>query len=496
MMRNRGCYILLAAFLSVLLFSASITDADAELIRKPVWAGKFYPGSKADLLDTIRHLTRKAEKSPLPDAPSGKLKALILPHAGYIYSGWTAAHASRVLKGRRFSKVLLLGPDHRVGFRNGAVSEAKAWETPIGLVRLHNDARSLVKGSDRYKPVPESDAMEHSLEVILPFLQVYLNRFELVPVVLGPGSIDRIAGDLDPLLDENTLLVISSDLSHYLSYDEAVSTDRETLRTILNLSAEAFSARHNAACGRNPILVGMNLARRHGWHPQLLHYANSGDTAGGKDRVVGYAAIAFYGDAMDDQKKAREPLSDTNGQVLVRLARRTIEEKLGSASQIPKEDKTLLASPRFDNRRGTFVTLKIGGDLRGCIGSLTADESLREGVKRNAINAAFRDPRFGPLTAAELDQVDIEVSILTEPRELEFTDGDDLISKLRPNIDGVIIKKGFARSTFLPQVWEQLPGPEAFLSHLCRKAGLPADAWQQPGLKVSTYQVQYFEEHR
>jgi len=494
--RNRQIYCLTAAVVLMLSILFPLQEGRAELIRKAVWAGKFYPGSRSELIETIRRLTLKAEKTAFSLPPQKTLKALILPHAGYVYSGWTAAHASRVLRGKRFPKVLLLGPDHRVGFRNGAVSDAKAWETPLGLVRLHRDAATLIKGSHRYQPVPASDAMEHSLEVILPFLQVYLDRFQLVPVVLGPGEIDRFAGDLDRLIDEDTLLVISSDLSHYLPYDEAVLRDKETLRMILDLSSEAFSRRDNAACGRAPILVGMELARRHGWHPEVIHYANSGDTAGGKDRVVGYAAIAFYGDAMNDQKKDQDRLSDENGQALVRLARRTIQARLGRKEEVPSDEETMLASTHFDSRRGTFVTLKIDGHLRGCIGSLTADESLREGVRRNAVSAAFRDPRFGPLTASELDRVDIEVSILTEPRELEFTDAEDLLSKLRVNIDGVIIKKGFARSTFLPQVWEQLPRPEEFLSHLCMKAGLPADAWKQPGLKVSTYQVQYFEEHR
>jgi AmmeMemoRadiSam system protein A len=144
---------------------------------------------------------------------------------------------------------------------------------------------------------------------------------------------------------------------------------------------------------------------------------------------------------------------------------------------------------------GTFVTLKIDDQLRGCIGNLTATEPLLEGVRRNAINAAFHDPRFAPLTETELAKVEIEVSILTEPQPLDYIDGADLLTKLRANIDGVIIRKGHASATFLPQVWEQLPEPEDFLSHLCKKAGLSSNAWRDTKLEVQTYQVQYFEEH-
>ena len=170
-----------------------------------------------------------------------------------------------------------------------------------------------------------------------------------------------------------------------------------------------------------------------------------------------------------------------------KLGRKPSEsEHDANASQPPNE--------RFQSHHGTFVTLKIKGQLRGCIGNLTPRETVWEGVKSNAINAAFHDPRFPPLTAKEFDQTEIEVSILSEPRPLEFRDGADLIQKLRAHVDGVIIRKGYASATFLPQVWEQLPRPEEFLSHLCMKAGLPSDAWKDPQLEVLTYQVQYFEE--
>ena len=155
-----------------------------------------------------------------------------------------------------------------------------------------------------------------------------------------------------------------------------------------------------------------------------------------------------------------------------------------------------LDDDRFKLPCGTFVTLKIKGQLRGCIGNLTATETVLDGVKRNAINAALHDPRFSPLSQDELERTQIEVSILSEPRPLAYRDGQDLIKKLRAHVDGVIIRKGHASATFLPQVWEQLPGPEDFLTHLCKKAGLPAEAWKNSELEVLTYQVQYFEENQ
>lgn len=187
------------------------------------------------------------------------------------------------------------------------------------------------------------------------------------------------------------------------------------------------------------------------------------------------------------------PLTQEQGRVLLCVARNTLNEHFGhSAEGTPKVGPP--TDPALQAPCGTFVTLKIGGDLRGCIGTLTGREPLVDGVRTHALNAAFHDPRFGPLTAEELARVNIEVSVLTEPQALSYDGADDLIAKLRPHVDGIILRKGNASATFLPQVWEQLPKPEAFLSHLCLKAGLSADAWRKGPLQVQTYQVQYFEE--
>ena len=185
-------------------------------------------------------------------------------------------------------------------------------------------------------------------------------------------------------------------------------------------------------------------------------------------------------------------LTEEQGQQLVRLARRTIAARLGISGGPPDSDIT--KDPALQEKRGTFVTLKIRGQLRGCMGCLTPSETILEGIQRNALNAAFKDPRFPALTVPELEEAEIEISILTSPQELGYADCNDLLTRLRPNIDGLIISKGLARATFLPQVWEQLPRTEDFLSHLCRKAGLPSDEWRKGGLGVETYQVQYFHE--
>ncbi|GAB6094551.1 AmmeMemoRadiSam system protein B [Desulfatiferula olefinivorans] len=482
----------------ICLFFLAAPAAAGPLVRDPAWAGAFYPETPEALTAIIKDLTAKVDPAAGNPPPGVPLKALILPHAGYDYSGPAAAHGARLLTGRTFTRVVLLGPDHRVGFRGTAVTGYEAWRTPLGTIPVDGLSKELARRfPHRFRTVPESDRSEHSLEVILPFLQTVLPDFSLIPLVVGqddPAGLMRDLTAVVPPDDPATLWVVSSDLSHYLPYDRAVTADRHTLDLILSSDAKAFSAKDNAACGRLPILSLMDLAGRSGWHPSLIHYANSGDTSGDHRRVVGYAAVAYYGGMTMKEKNetTAKKFTDAQGRVLIDLARATIARKLGR----PAQPVTIPDEGSFHRKGGTFVTLKIHDQLRGCIGNLSSDESVAEGIRRNALNAAFGDYRFSPLSDEEFDTVDIEVSILTEPAPLAHHGGRDLVSKLRPHVDGVIIRKGHAGATFLPQVWDQLPDAEDFLRHLCMKAGLPADAWTSEDLEVAVYQVQYFEEKK
>jgi len=472
--------------------------AGGESVRAPAWAGRFYPRDREALEGLIASLMQKAARTfPVIDRRLA-LRALIMPHAGYAYSGLTAAHAALAIERNRFRRVVLIGPDHRVGFQYAAVTLASRWQTPLGEVPI-GDLRSLVQQRPEwFTSVPAADDNEHCLEVILPFLQVRLSQFELIPLVLGPCDTEGMARAIETLLQApRTLLVVSTDLSHYLDYGAAVHRDRETLDRILSLDPQWHRDQHNRSCGHYPVGVLLALARRHKWQPMLLHCSNSGDTAGDKDAVVGYGAVAFYGDeTMPSPNNSAPSLTPEQGAALVTLARRTLTERFGQllSPDACKDLDARLADQALQTKSGTFVTLKSDNQLRGCIGSLAASASIVDGIRENALNAAFHDPRFPPLKKKELPGVHIEVSVLTEPVPLEYTDAEDLLAKLEPGVDGVIIRKGYASATFLPQVWEQLPQPESFLSHLCMKAGLPAGQWREGGLTVLVYRVQYFEE--
>ncbi|MFC1891690.1 AmmeMemoRadiSam system protein A [Thermodesulfobacteriota bacterium] len=219
----------------------------------------------------------------------------------------------------------------------------------------------------------------------------------------------------------------------------------------------------------------------------------AGDFRGGDVKEKNIRMSADTKEVKEENVTEKDGLSEHEGEHLLSVARKTIERRLFDIENDEQEKSDL--SPMFSEKRGTFVTLTKNNNLRGCIGHIIPRETLLEGVKVNAINAAFKDPRFPPLSREEWDRIKIEVSILTEPKPLEYSNADDLLNKLRPGIDGVIIKKGFYQATFLPQVWEQLPDKKEFLIHLCMKAGLDSNAWKSEKLEVLTYQAQAFEEH-
>lgn len=449
-------------------------------VRPPAVSGMFYPMDADILARDVRALLAAAHPSSAPPP-----KALIVPHAGYVYSGAIAASAYATLReiAPRIRRVVLLGPTHRVAVRGLALPGADAFSTPLGIVEVDREAVQLIAHLPFVTISPQTHAQEHSLEVQLPFLQTVLTDFKVLPLAVGMATAEEVAQVLELLWGgEETLIVISSDLSHYLPYDTARSKDGATVQNILDL---APGISHEQACGATPI-NGLTLAaRRHHLSPRLLDLRNSGDTAGPRDGVVGYAAFAF---SSADQPVAKEDSAhEEMGRTLLQLARAAIAERFGApAAALP-------AAAWLGEQGATFVTLTQNGQLRGCIGSLQAHRPLLEDVRQNAVAAAFHDPRFAPLSAAEFGQTKVEVSLLSPPQTMRFTDEADALRQLRPNVDGVIFQYGQYRSTFLPQVWEQLPQPDVFMAHLKNKAGLSPNFWS-PDVSLFRYTVEKWKE--
>jgi hypothetical protein len=434
----------------------------------------FYPAAADSLRDQVDALLAAAPAGSGRGCP----KALVVPHAGYVYSGPTAAAAYARLRsaGTTIRRVILLGPAHRVRVRGLATTTAHAFATPLGEVPIDLAGLASVTALPQVVQADDVHALEHALEVQLPFLQRVLGEFSLLPFAVGEAAPGAVAQVLDRLWGgQETLILISSDLSHFHPWDEAARLDRASVDSIIALDA---SLDHEQACGATPINGLLQCARQRGMRAELLDLRNSGDTAGDRARVVGYAAVAFY-----EPATALPDLGDT----LLALARAAIQRHFGLRAQDPAPH------PALADRAASFVTLTRDGELRGCIGSLNAHRPLGEDVRENALAAACRDPRFDPLRREELDRVRIEVSLLGEAEFMEAGGEEAALAQLRPGVDGVILFHGCQRATFLPQVWESLPNPRDFLGQLTRKAGLPPDYWSDK-IQLARYAVRKWKE--
>jgi len=471
--------------LGFLLLASSAAVAE---VREAKVAGKFYPESQAELHDLVKELL---ERQPSP-TETAKHRILIVPHAGYQYSGLIAANGFRQLQGRSYDGVVVVGFTHRTQFDGASVDTREAYETPLGAFPVHQEAVAVLQtypGISHVESAHESD--EHSLEVELPFLQVALPHTRLVPILMGHSRLqdaqqlaEALAG-LTRLGD--FLFVFSTDLSHYHPYDDAVRIDEGTVSAILSETPQAVSRLFDQgsieACGRGPIVTSLLLAAKLGYPKRvLLYHANSGDTVGNPASVVGYAAIGMF----DQPAATPGGLSREAGDALVKAARETLERSIAQRETLTSVK--LEHYPELSGARGVFVTLRRHGELRGCIGRIERNEPLAKSVPDVALASALHDTRFMPVRAEDLDELQVEVSVLTPPVRIASS------KEIVPGRDGVVLEYQGHRGVFLPQVWDETGWTRVeFLRELAsQKAGLSPDAWQQATLY--TFQAQIFEE--
>jgi MEMO1 family protein len=450
------------------------------VIRQPAVAGTFYP-AEHDVLERqlALFLSEAGNAAPSPALP----KAIIGPHAGYVYSGPVAARAyARLAAARgRISRVVLIGPSHYVAFRGLAVDTAEAWAMPGGTVALDTEAIASLRALPMVGELDAAYQREHALEVHVPFLQHVLGEFRLVPIVAGDATPEAVAAVFDALWGgTETLIVVSTDLSHFLDYAASRRLDQSTAEAIERFDINALGP--TQACGAVPTRGLLLTAQRHGMTIERLDLRNSGDTAGPRDRVVGYGAWALYEGATQDAERAEV---EAVGPTLIELAQQSILFGLntGQPPQVAMEAgmAPLLAAPG-----AAFVTLRRHGMLRGCIGSAATTRPLIVDVVQHAFNAAFRDWRFPRLDWLELAGLSVSVSVLTPPAQMRFDSEADLLAQLRAGEDGLIIEDLGRRSLFLPSVWEELPDPRQFLMALKLKAGLGVEHFSP------TFQAQRF----
>jgi AmmeMemoRadiSam system protein B/AmmeMemoRadiSam system protein A len=448
-------------------------------VRPAAVAGTFYPAEPralaAEVDDLLGGVERLAPRLAFP-------KVLIVPHAGYIYSGPVAAQAYDELAAARgiVRRVVMLGPVHRVPVRGLALPGAQIFETPLGRIPIDQKAVQEVSALPQAISSDPAHALEHSLEVQLPFLQKVLGEFALVPFAVGMANVEEVAQVIERLWGgRETLIVISTDLSHYHAYAEARRIDGSTVDRI---TAFATDIDHEEACGATPLNGLLYVAKKRNLSIKLLAACNSGDTAGGKGQVVGYSSFALY--------EGAEVKHEDAGNTLISIAAGSISSGLGLAPA-PSVD----GAAWLDQAGATFVTLLRAGELRGCIGSLEAARPIGADVADNALGAAFRDPRFAALTRDEWPLCTVEVSLLSPPKRIQFADEDHLLGLIRAGEDGLILEADGRRATFLPQVWESIADTRRFLDELKRKAGIPAST-RLGRCKVARYRVIKWKETR
>jgi AmmeMemoRadiSam system protein B/AmmeMemoRadiSam system protein A len=473
-----------------------------ERTRPPAVAGSFYAADPDALQKDLEFLFSRA----LPQSTSGKVLAIIAPHAGYPYSGEVAASSYRQLDpDRSYENVFLIGSSHRYSFEGAAIYQSGDFETPLGVVPVNLElAKELTRKESVFVRNDHAHLNEHSLEVQLPFLQYYLEKnFKLVPILLGtrsPRNCQKIASALEPYLNEDNLFVISADFSHYPDYRSAQEVDIRTAKSICtNVPVEFLSAIEEneeknipnlatSACAWPAILTLMYMTeqRRDELSYKLVQYQNSGDSRqGDKSRVVGYCAIAVS--KTGSEKEASFMLSTRDKKDLIHIARLTLDNYIGRG-QIPQVNHDHY-SDVLQTHTGAFVTLHKNGNLRGCIGRFEPDMPLYQVIRDMTISASTKDYRFKPVTPTELDEIELEISVLTPLERIQDP------SEIMLGLHGIYIKKGAKSGTFLPQVATQTGwNLEEFLGHCSRdKAHIGWYGWKDA--EIYTYEALIFSEH-
>jgi AmmeMemoRadiSam system protein B/AmmeMemoRadiSam system protein A len=502
---------LIFATSAALLEPASPLQAAGEKVRRPEVAGSFYPANPQELGRMLDGFLAKAN----PEQPQGQLIALSVPHAGYEFSGQVAAYAFALLKGRKFARVVVISPCHIEAFPFSSVYDGDAYATPLGKIPVDKEfakklvgQSSLIQFSGRGHGEVNGRG-EHSLEVELPFLQRTLGEFKLVPIVMGEQNYDterdlgvalarlikaerkKAAAGSPPSGD--TLIVASSDLSHYHPYDEAVRLDHKVLNAItewdyFNMS-QNFERRVWEACGGGPIVATMIAAERLGANrARVLKYANSGDVTGDKSRVVGYGAVVYFRESGRSTHKAQAfSLSQKEKEALLKIAKESVYNAVKERKLYQCSSGGLQA---LEQDRGAFVTLKEKGRLRGCIGYIAPMKPLCLTVRDVAAAAALEDPRFRPVEFRELPQLEYEVSVLSPLRRV--TD----IKQIKVGEHGLVMRRGDKEGLLLPQVpVEEHWNRTTFLEQTCVKAGLPTDAWKDPDTDIFMFSALVFGDH-
>lgn len=477
------------------------SEVKTQEIRRPAWAGQFYPAPPVELSRELAEMFARAPAVP----GAGDVVALVAPHAGYVYSGQIAANAYKTIQGLTYDTVIVVSPSHTKYFPGVSVYNGGGYETPLGMIPTDVAlAKRIVRSAPNtlyFSNMGHTGGAraEHALEVQLPFLQTVLGSFKLVALVMGDQEHWRLLGDAlaGAAAEGNVLLVASSDLSHYHEAGEAERLDSAVQTAVERFEpsvlAKTVAAGKGEACGAGPVLACMHAAKKLGAdHAVVTGYTHSGTVSGDDSAVVGYLGAAFIRGGKHKHEKVYTidaesadgvGLTEADKENLKKLARQAVAAAVYQ-SEPPDTSK---ASKALRRRQGAFVTLKRHGHLRGCIGHVEGYRPLIETVVQMAMAAAVKDPRFPPVSPAELSDLDIEVSVLSPLSKCEDPE------TIEVGRHGLVLVKGKRSGVLLPQVpaengWDRL----TFLHQVSEKAGLPPEAWRDSASALYTFEAEVF----
>ena len=445
-----------------------------ERVKEPALAGTFYTSNREDLADQMELFA--SESKNYYNTPT---RAVIVPHAGLVFSGRVAYEGINQID-KKIKNLFVIAPSHKVAFDGIAVSSYDAMKTPIGKSKINSEITQELIEKFGAKVNDETIESEHSLEAELPIIQSIFKGIKIIPIMVGkdsPAVIDQIISEYYP--DTRNGFIISSDLSHFLTDEEAKKMDSETAKMIESGDIREF--RYEQACGAIGIAGLVSFANKNNYSLIRIDMTNSSEASEDKSRVVGYGSWFLF------EGTKFEYIEQNYKKLIPQLC------KIVLKSAFDKGQVTIQYPQILDEEGACFVTLEKDGQLRGCIGSIVAHRPLITDLVEHTRNAAFNDKRFNPVTAEEIDSLKVNVSILTPAYKMEFESEEDLLNKITPNKDGIIIIDGEHQGVYLPSVWEEIPDKKEFLNSLKVKAGLTEDYWSNE-LKAYRFETIYLKE--
>jgi len=482
---------LLNFILLFFLFSSSFQALaeGKEVIRRPVVAGSFYPDSSKELSSDIKKYLSLVKAESI----SGRIVTAFVPHAGYIYSGQTAAYPYKILQEKNIKTFIVIGVSHRTPIEKATFFGEQEYETVLGNLKIDQGIVEKLKKSDLFKQELQTYKNENSVDVQLPFIKYIQPSANIVPVFINSENIsylNQIADFLSEILktEKDTVLVVSTDMSHFHDKASANKMDKNTIDIILS---KKYKDLHNnilkgscELCGGAGAIVGLMVAEKlNADNIKILNYTDSSDATGDKSSVVGY----FSGIVFENEKSKNDKmLTKEEEKFLLKIARTSMENAVnGKDIPVVNIDKESI----LNKNRGAFVTLTKHESLRGCIGYIRAVKPLWKTVSEMSVSAALQDNRFMPVSPVELKDIKIEISVLSELEKIEN------VRKIEIGKHGIFMQKGFRSGLLLPQVateygWNR----EQFLGHTCLKAGLPEDAWKQGNIDIYIFSAYIFHE--